>query len=313
MTLNIFSRRLHIPHVYLPISPSTTSTSDAIARFSFDDICNAALGTADYTTVASTFSTLILTDVPILRLSTKDRARRFIMLVDALYEARVKLICHAEAPIDGLFFPDELGAAEGEDNARTMMEEALSEGEVSYRPNVSVYHQEKERTEKRIPPPPSSKLELRELSIFTGMFLNATALAYNRSYSLLLGLGQEEKFAYARATSRLVQMTSPKYAAQAIWQPLARAQQPWHRDPAPSPDPSTSPMSTVTPNFATDTSASMDDAPPVDWAEEASYDARRGRSGRPEPPRLSENHAWGVRDDWGKGAGEWGKGVKGKK
>lgn len=171
MTLNIFSSRLHIPHVYLPTSRSTNSTPGAVARFSFDDVCNAALGTADYTTTASTFSTTILTDVPILRLSTKDRARRFIMLIDALYEASVKLICHAEAPIDGLFFPDELSEAEAEDNARTMMEEALSEGEVSYRPNVSVYHQEKEHAEKRAPPPPSSKLELRELSIFTGKFL----------------------------------------------------------------------------------------------------------------------------------------------
>lgn len=313
MTLNIFSRRLHIPHVYLPMSPAPGTTSGAVARFAFDDVCNAALGTADYTTIASTFSTIILTDIPILRLLTKDRARRFIMLVDALYEARVKLVCHAEAPIDGLFFPDELDAAEREDNARTMMEEALSEGEVSYRPNVSVYRQQKEHPEKRAPPPPSSKLALRDLSIFTGAFLSI--MTWHIIYLTLwrYGLGQEEEFAYARATSRLVQMTSSKYAAQAVWQPLARAQQPWHRDMAPSPDDSVLPVSAVTPSFAADTSASTDNEPPVDWAEEASYDARRGRSGRPEPPRLSENHAWGVREDWGKGAGEWGKGTKGKR
>ena len=186
MTLNIFSRRLHIPHVYLPISPAPNSTSGAVARFAFDDVCNAALGTADYTTIASTFSTIILTDIPILRLITKDRARRFIMLVDALYEARVKLICHAEAPIDGLFFPDELGMSEEEDNARTMMEEALSEGEIAYRPNVSVYGQEKERARKRAPAPPSPKLALRELSIFTGVFLSFVLLAYGPSDFMLV-------------------------------------------------------------------------------------------------------------------------------
>ena len=108
-------------------------------------------------------------------------------------------------------------------------------------------------------------------------------------------------------------MTSPKYAAQAVWQPLARAQQPWHRDVAPSSNDATLLLGSVTPSFAADTSTSANDAPPVDWAEEAAYDARRGRNGRPEPPRLSENHAWGVREDWGKGAGEWGKGTMGKR
>ncbi|KAG8705277.1 hypothetical protein FRC08_001744 [Ceratobasidium sp. 394] len=165
-TLNIFNRRFHISHIYLSSDPS----QPPIARFTFAQLCNTALGTADYTTLASTFSTLILTDIPILRLSTKDQARRFIMLIDALYEARVKVLCLAEAEIDGLFFPDELAGKDGgmEGSERTMMEEALSEGTVAYRPNVSMYQQEpiakrKEERARRV-----DGLTLCELSVFTG-------------------------------------------------------------------------------------------------------------------------------------------------
>ncbi|KAG8753684.1 hypothetical protein FRC11_007195, partial [Ceratobasidium sp. 423] len=282
-TLTIFSRYFIIPKTYPP-----TKTAPPVAQFAFDELCNTALGTADYTTLASTFPTLIITDIPIMKLATKDRARRFISLIDALYEARVKIICTAEAEIDGLFFPEELkGDETGErENERTMMEEALSEGNLVYRPNVSTY-QPIDRIQNAEQEPKKSTsggegLSLKELSIFTG---------------------QEEKFAYARATSRLVQMTSPKYFANAVWQPLTRAQQPWHVDAAP---PHSSSREQI-PKFAID-----DQIVEKDWAEEASYDARRSRRGRPEPPRLSENHAWGVRDDWGKGAGEWGKGVKTK-
>ncbi|CAE6445358.1 unnamed protein product [Rhizoctonia solani] len=282
-TLTIFSRSFIVPMTYPP-----TSIASPIAQFAFGELCNTALGTADYATLASTFPTLIITDIPILKLATKDRARRFISLIDALYEARVKVVCMAEAEIDSIFFPEELHGEEsgGKENEQTMMEEALSEGNIVYRPNVSTYQPigQNENAEQEVRKPVSGKegLSLKELSIFTG---------------------QEEKFAYARATSRLVQMTSPKYAANAVWQPLTRAQQPWHVDVSP---PHLSNHGQVS-KFATD-----DQIVEKDWAEEASYDARRGRKGRPEPPRLSENHAWGVRDDWGKGAGAWGKGVRGK-
>ncbi|KAG9081101.1 hypothetical protein FRC07_014643 [Ceratobasidium sp. 392] len=218
------------------------------------------------------------------------------MLIDALYEARVKMLCLAEAEIDGLFFPDELAAGkreEEEGNERTMMEEALSEGNITYRPNVSMYQQAPTREPRKQTIRRAEGLPLRELSVFTG---------------------QEEKFAYARATSRLVQMTSSKYAATATWQPLAQVHQPWHRGngSSTSVDSSPNPPSTM-PKHAIEMDSPSANVDGLDWAEEASYDKRRGRSGRPEPPRLSENHAWGVRDDWGKGAGEWGKGVGGRK
>ena len=75
-------------------------------QFSFAELCGSPLGPADYITLASTYHTLILTSVPILTTLHKNEARRFITLLDALYEARCKLLVSAAAGPDDLFFPD---------------------------------------------------------------------------------------------------------------------------------------------------------------------------------------------------------------
>jgi protein AFG1 len=47
-----------------------------------------------------------------------------------------------------------------------------------------------------------------------------------------------------------------------------------------------------------------------DFAEEAAYSGPVPRVERPEAPRLSEDHVWGVREDWGGRAKDWGKGAR---
>ncbi|PQE27599.1 mitochondrial ATPase (Afg1) protein [Rutstroemia sp. NJR-2017a BBW] len=56
--------------------------------------------------MASTFHTFILDDVPVLTLLQKNEARRLITLLDALYEARCKLVVRAQVGPDDLFFPE---------------------------------------------------------------------------------------------------------------------------------------------------------------------------------------------------------------
>ncbi len=74
-----------------------------VARFAFDELCARALGAADYLEVAERFHTVILEEVPKLTPSMREEAARFRTLVDALYEAKTKLIVTAEAEPVGLY------------------------------------------------------------------------------------------------------------------------------------------------------------------------------------------------------------------
>jgi cell division protein ZapE len=74
-----------------------------VARFSFDDLCRQALGPSDYIAIATAFETVILSDVPQMTEDAKDAARRFVTLIDALYEHRTALICSAAVPPDRLY------------------------------------------------------------------------------------------------------------------------------------------------------------------------------------------------------------------
>lgn len=77
--------------------------SDGVARFDFDALCNTALGAGDYLAIATSFHTVILDGIPRLSPDNFDQARRFIVLVDTLYDQRVKLIASADAPPDKLY------------------------------------------------------------------------------------------------------------------------------------------------------------------------------------------------------------------
>ncbi|MBV1796980.1 cell division protein ZapE [Siccirubricoccus sp. G192] len=74
-----------------------------VARAEFDALCGQPLGPADYLALATHFHTLVLDGVPRLGPENFDKARRFITLVDALYEHRCKLVASAAAPPDALY------------------------------------------------------------------------------------------------------------------------------------------------------------------------------------------------------------------
>ena len=73
---------------------------------SFDELCARALGPADYLTVASEFSTVFIANIPILTVEIRDQVRRFVTLIDTLYEKNVKLICTIAQPIEQLGYAD---------------------------------------------------------------------------------------------------------------------------------------------------------------------------------------------------------------
>lgn len=93
-----FNRTLSVPRAL-----GTTA-----AWFDFAELCDRPLGSADYAALAASFQWLFVRGVPQLSLATRDQARRFIVLVDELYNARRRLVCTAAAEPDALF------AGEGE-------------------------------------------------------------------------------------------------------------------------------------------------------------------------------------------------------
>jgi cell division protein ZapE len=91
-TLRVMGRRLIVP-----------LAAEGVARCDFEQLCGTALGAGDYLALATRFHTLILDGIPRLSPSNYDKARRFIVLIDTLYDRRVKLLASADAPPDQLY------------------------------------------------------------------------------------------------------------------------------------------------------------------------------------------------------------------
>lgn len=91
------------------------------ARFSFDDLCRAPLSAADYLAIAGQFHTVVVDDIPMLTADERNEAKRLVMLIDALYEHKVKLVCSAAAEPGALVTAGK-GAKEFERAASRLME-----------------------------------------------------------------------------------------------------------------------------------------------------------------------------------------------
>jgi cell division protein ZapE len=77
--------------------------AQGVARFSFADLCAQPLGALDYLRIAHAFHTVLISDVPVLTPPRRNEARRFINLIDALYDNRVGLVVSADAEPDELY------------------------------------------------------------------------------------------------------------------------------------------------------------------------------------------------------------------
>ncbi|MEZ5931462.1 MAG: cell division protein ZapE [Alphaproteobacteria bacterium] len=108
--IEIGSRRLPVP-----------KAARGVAWFDFAELCEQPLGAGDYLALAERYHTLILEGVPALTRAKHNEARRFMTLVDALYECRVNLIVSADAEPMALYQAGE-GAFEFERTASRLME-----------------------------------------------------------------------------------------------------------------------------------------------------------------------------------------------
>lgn len=90
--LAVKGRQIHVPAAAL-----------GCARFSFADLCEAPLGARDYLAIARAYHTVVLEWVPVLGPTRRNEAKRFIALIDTLYDTHRKLVVSADAEPDALY------------------------------------------------------------------------------------------------------------------------------------------------------------------------------------------------------------------
>lgn len=202
-----------------------------------------------------------------MRISQKNQARRFITLIDALYESKCRMIAYAQDNIDRLFFPDSTSKQEEIDDL--IAYESISEGiEAQSSPHVS--------SAGTI----SSKLQTRPAQQLHGLAILS---------------GEDEKFAYRRAVSRLIEMGSSNYLTNhpEKWISLPISARVWEK--------STNATKGIKKLAEMATHGE-------DFGEE--YNNPGGILQRDNAPVFSNNHVWGVREDHGMGLGSWGMGSR---
>lgn len=92
LTLHVQGRQIELPRFH-----------NGVARVKFYDLCGRMLGPADYLALADAVRVLIIEDIPRLSRSNFNEAKRFVTLIDALYEAKVRLIVSAAAEPEMLY------------------------------------------------------------------------------------------------------------------------------------------------------------------------------------------------------------------
>lgn len=333
-TLKVYNRPLYLPE-----------THAGVLKIDFSSLCSAALGPADYITLASTFHTLIIDEVPVLTQTLKNEARRFITCLDALYEARCRVLIRAEAGPDDLFFPDLKGASTSATSTSTNSGSATTKDSTSssttteedsilseqfsemyqdmtspFRPNISLYN---DSTSASTSPPPRhipNSFSASEDSDFGP--LNAGTTTNMDPHSLSTGrkgpdftntsqyTGQDEQFAYKRARSRIWEMCGRKWWDLGSIEDEAGGETStgFHRWRPLRKEERPWEESLVTTPVTTTTATQAPVA--IGTGEPTPFSPFRTHPSP--PPKFSEVHAWGVMK-WGKKAGDWGLGVEGAK
>lgn len=188
---------------------------DGVCSWDFSELVH-SFGPADYITLASNYHTFIIDNVPVLPMSMKNEARRFITFLDAVYESRCKLVIRAAAGPDDLFFPETLGPAasgsespaEGSDAVYSeTISEVFQDQTSPFRPNISTYNPDQDSdfgTDQDL----TKKVDFTDAGAFTG---------------------EDERFAYARAESRLWEMCSDRWHARTgeWWTPVPPEARHW--------------------------------------------------------------------------------------
>ncbi|KAF2275677.1 mitochondrial ATPase [Westerdykella ornata] len=164
--------------------------SGKCAWFTFNEIIGSARGAADYLELMRHYEAFIVTDVPGMSHKTRDLARRFITFIDAIYESRAKLVMTTAVPITSLFMSEaELSEAMSASQAKGDTPKPAATGNPDDHEDVS----------------DAMRAMMDDLGMNMSMLKNSN-----------LFTGDEERFAFARALSRLSEMESQEWVERGL-------------------------------------------------------------------------------------------------
>lgn len=146
------------------------SCKPCVAQFSFAELCGKNLSAGDYLTLANTYRDFVITDIPYLSIDARDEVRRFITFLDAVYDAHGCIATTAAAPFKDLFVEPE---------------DLLKDNYQLYKRQSDLGAEETFEDDELVVKHGFDKLVAKKASMF---------------------VNDEEKFAFARALSRLTQL-----------------------------------------------------------------------------------------------------------
>ncbi|KAI9602287.1 hypothetical protein H4Q26_001574 [Puccinia striiformis f. sp. tritici PST-130] len=233
------------------------------------------------------FETIMIEGVPVFTTLMKNEARRLITFIDAAYECSVKLFVKSNTSIDKLFFPDALDSRNQADMIELeTLADVVEELSEPFRPNVSSYQDLSVGKQASTLEPQKTNHRIRETSI----------------EELAIFSGQDEKYAFDRATSRLFELTKPGGRNSKEWTPLELDLTSTQSSSAPvkvEHHHINQKKTSIDQTTQSIVSHQEENVNPKDNEDESLFTR----------PKISEVHIWGIMK-WGKRAGRWGQGVE---
>lgn len=188
-TVTVWGRDVEIPLV-----------SGECARFTFHELIGRATGAADYIEMMRIYHSFVVTDIPAMTHRERDWARRFITFIDAVYESQAKLVLTTVVPLSQLF----LGKTELDESLDKLSDRAENNASQTSTEEKKVAKQRYDMAEHH-----DVDDVMRHLMDDLGMSM--AMLKQSNMFS-----GDEERFAFARALSRLSEMGSQEWVERGL-------------------------------------------------------------------------------------------------
>lgn len=202
---------------------------------------NQFLSTADYLSITSRFNIIIIDNIPKLTINFKNEIRNFINFIDCAYDSKCKIIIRSQVTPNRIFFDDltnnneESNSNTNESNSNILQvlnEETYSKAQMDitnpYRPNIQSYEDGSNEYETKNDDDGQDNFK-EEITCNNNNNNNSSKLKESKDYkNISRFIGEDEIFAYKRAISRIIEMTSSEtWINNNNWMPLDSLMRPW--------------------------------------------------------------------------------------